>query len=98
MFYRCHHVVRSCYHASVIRTQIQLTEVQIQALRRLSIELRVSIADLVRRSVDMYLTTHPTMDRDERIERALGVVGQFSSGSSDGSTEHDTHLAEAFKA
>jgi hypothetical protein len=82
----------------VTRTQIQLRETQIRSLRQLSAEHGVSIADIVRQSVDLYLTTQSLGDRNERIERALKVIGKYSSGSNSGSTDHDAHLAEAFKS
>ena len=80
------------------RTQIQLTETQIQRLRRLSAEQGVSMADLVRQSVDKFLAIERFPDRNRQIERALKVAGKFSSGSSDGSTKHDAYLAEAFES
>ena len=82
----------------MVRTQVQLTEEQIKALRRLSAKLGISLADVVRQSVDLYLANRQTNDRSEQIERALKVAGRFSSGDAGGSTEHDAHLAEAFKA
>ena len=81
----------------MVRTQVQLTEEQIRTLRRLSAKLGVSVADLVRQSVDLYLATRQGTDRGEQIERALKVAGRFSSGGANGSMEHDAHLAEAFK-
>ena len=33
---------------------------------------------------------------DERIERAISVVGQFRSGGGDGAAQHDLHLQEAY--
>ena len=34
---------------------------------------------------------------DERIERAISVVGQFRSGGGDGAAQHDLHLQEAYR-
>jgi hypothetical protein len=31
------------------------------------------------------------------LERAIRLAGKFASGSSQGSEEHDRHLAEAFR-
>ena len=81
----------------MIRTQIQLTEKQSEALRRLAAARGRSIADLVRQGVDLYLRTEGRRDREELIRRALKAAGRFSSGSSDGSAEHDRHLAKAFR-
>ena len=81
----------------MIRTQIQLTEKQSEALRRLAAARGRSLADLVRQGVDLYLRTEGRRDREELIRRALKAAGRFSSGSSDGCAEHDRHLAKAFR-
>jgi hypothetical protein len=81
----------------MIRTQVQLTEQQMKALRQLSASTGKSIADLVRQGVDRYLSVQVGVSSQERIERALRVVGKFRSGKSDVSTDHDRYLAEAFR-
>ena len=78
----------------MLRTQVQLTEDQLQALRRLSAETGRSIADLVREGVDLYLGSRKRVDRKEQVERALRVIGRSASGLSDVSVEHDRYLAE----
>lgn len=67
------------------------------ALRRLAQEEGRSIADLVREGVDIYLRSQHGPSREERVRRALHVVGKFASGCSDVSAEHDRYLAEAFR-
>jgi len=81
----------------MVRSQIQLTESQQDALRQLSASSGRSIAELVRESVDQLLAMRSQPTRQERRERALRVAGAFASGSADGSAEHDRYLAEAFK-
>jgi len=81
----------------MVRTQIQLTEGQIQALRELSTSTGRSIADLVRQGVDSYLNTQPAPRPAPQMERALRVAGRFSSGASDVSAHHDRYLAQAFR-
>lgn len=79
----------------MVRTQIQFTEEQMQALRQLSAQTGRSIADLTRDAVDCFLLHRP--DKDSAIlKAALSVVGAFASGSSDGSSAHDRHLADSF--
>lgn len=80
----------------MIRTQVQLTEAQMKALRELSVSSGKSIADLVRQGVDRFLALQPSLNRKERIERAMRVAGRFKSGTPDVSTHHDRYLAEAF--
>jgi len=33
---------------------------------------------------------------DPRVERAKRIIGEFASGSGDGSRQHDRYLADAF--
>jgi Arc/MetJ-type ribon-helix-helix transcriptional regulator len=80
----------------MVRTQIQLTEEQIHALRQLSAQKKKSIADLVRQSVELFLTQESEPARGLRVQRALDAVGRFSSGGADGSSEHDRHLSDAY--
>jgi Ribbon-helix-helix protein, copG family len=81
----------------MVRTQIQLTENQLDSLKRLSASSGRSIADLIREAVDLCLRKQVPADSDERIKRALGVAGRFSSGASDVSAHHDEYLVDAFK-
>jgi hypothetical protein len=80
----------------MIRTQVQLTDRQLEALRQASAATGRSVADLIRQGVDQYLAGRSELGREERIERAIRVAGRFSSGPSDVSANHDRHLAEAF--
>jgi hypothetical protein len=80
----------------MIRTQVQLTERQLKALRHASSTTGRSVADLIRQGVDQYLTGRSEIEPEERIERAVRVAGRFSSGLTGVSANHDRHLAEAF--
>jgi hypothetical protein len=79
------------------RTQVQLTEHQIEALQQLSAVTGLSIADLIRQGIDQYLAKQRGLDPKDRIERAIRVAGRFSSGMTDVSANHDKHLADAIK-
>jgi hypothetical protein len=81
----------------VVRTQIQLTDAQAQALKRVARERDVSMAQLVREAVDRVL------DEDERQvkwRRALAVVGKYRDreGRTDVARNHDRYLAEIYRA
>ena len=54
------------------------------------------MANLIRQGVDLYLDARRGPSDEERRQRALDVVGRFSSGLSDVSSEHDRYLADAF--
>jgi hypothetical protein len=79
------------------RTQIQLTEEELKALRRLSAVTSKSIAELIRNGIDQFLAGNRIAQAQDRVERAIRVAGMFSSGSPDASTDHDRYLAEAFE-
>jgi hypothetical protein len=80
----------------MVRTQIQLTQGQTEALKRRAARERVSMAELIRRSVDrMIAEEEPMLDPDAR-RRALGAVGSFRSGLPDLAQGHDKYLAEAY--
>ncbi len=77
----------------MVRTQIQLTEDQISALRRISAAAGRSMASLIREAVDEMASRGV---EDFAWERALGAVGCAASGRSDLSGEHDRDLAEVY--
>ena len=80
----------------MVRTQIQLTESQFEALKaRAAVEGR-SMADLVRALVDESFSIPGRPDREERRRRALLAVGAITKGPRDLSRRHDDYLAEAY--
>lgn len=81
----------------MVRTQIQLTEVQARRLRQLAAARGRSMADLIRGSVDALLADPAAAGDAERRERAKRVTGRFRSGAGDLATAHDRHLADAFR-
>jgi len=78
----------------MIRTQIQLTEEQSKALKRLSAQRDISIAELIRQGIDLYLQSCGTISQEERRQRAIKAAGQFRFGQANLSEEHDAYLAE----
>lgn len=83
----------------MLRTQIQITEAQSEDLRRIANRLHVSIAEVIRRGIDVFLRSEQPVDgRRMQVERALALAGRFRSSTRDGSEIHDAHLAEAYRA
>lgn len=80
----------------MVRTQIQLTEAQASALKKLALSRHLSIAELIRQAVDNMIKTSSTVDIEERKRRALEIMGKFKSGKKDISERHDEYLVEAF--
>jgi hypothetical protein len=79
----------------MVRTQVQLTDKQAEALRRRSKRENVSVAELVRQAIDVFTRTEPPSGEELR-ERAIRAAGRFASGVHDTSSLHDDALAEAF--
>jgi len=80
----------------MVRTQVQLEERQYSALKAKAAAEGVSIAELIRRGVEMVLDpASPTPE--ERISRAVEAAGKFRSGLKDLSANHDEYLAEALR-
>jgi hypothetical protein len=83
--------------SSLIRTQIQFSPEQLARVRDLAGAAGVSVAEVVRRSVDFYVENHAAT-RGEQATRlqAAEVAGRYRSGRDDGSFGHDDALADAF--
>ena len=80
----------------MIRTQIQLTEEQSHALKSLAARRGVSVAELIRQSVDSFIRSSTGLNVHERRLRAIAAAGRFRSGQDDIAMNHDHYLAEAY--
>lgn len=83
---------------NMVRTQIQLTHAQAQALKAVAAAEGRSMADLVRDSVDSLLRSRGTVDREAVKARSLAALGRFTSSVRDLGRRHDDHLADVFGA
>jgi len=79
----------------MLRTQISLTEPQLEALKRIAAAEGISMAELIRRGIDQIIGTATA---EARRHAALEIVGTFDSGQSDVSERHDDHLVEVYDA
>ena len=94
-----------CYHVVIIvitgglmvRTQIQITEEQAKAVKRIALARHLSVAELIRRAVDIMVKSSPVADPEERLKRAIGIVGKFRSGKHDIAKRHDKYLTVAYR-
>lgn len=80
----------------MLRTQIQLTEAQVAALKARAAAEGRSMADVIRTCVDDALPLRIARDPAQRIPRALAVIGSLRKGPRKLSVDHDAHLAEAY--
>ena len=79
---------------AMIRTQVSLTDEQMQRLRTEARRRGVSIARIVREAVDSRVPDAEDAGR-ERRRRALAVAGAFRSQWGDLSRRHDDLLGDA---
>ena len=98
-------VIGICYHdnsndntiirgVSMIRTQIQLSETQMQQLKNLARRRGVPVAALIREGADLVIRSSGTADEEQRRRRAMAAAGRFHSGHKDLGEAHDRHLSE----
>ncbi|MEW6574362.1 MAG: CopG family transcriptional regulator [Bacillota bacterium] len=78
----------------MIRTQVQLTEDQLKALKRLSAKEGVSLAELIRRAVDDLVHRNEAAALKEKM---LGIAGRFRSGLGDLAEQHNRYFAETLE-
>lgn len=81
----------------MIRTQIQLTEAQAKAVKKVAMEEGTSVAEVIRRAVARMAEARPKISAQERVRRAIEIAGKFRSGKKDISRKHDEYLAEAYE-
>ena len=67
--------------------QVYLEREQDEAVRALAERQEISIAELIRRSVDRYLTELPVED-----DPAMGIVELVDAGPEDASERHDEYI------
>ncbi|MEJ2080353.1 MAG: ribbon-helix-helix protein, CopG family [Acidobacteriota bacterium] len=80
----------------MVRTQIQLTDKQYGALKERARELNISMAEVIRESVQLYLSKAEFRSIEERRESARSIAGRFDSGLTDLAEEHDRYAGEAY--
>lgn len=91
----------------MIRTMVQLTEEQLQALKALAKARKTSVASLVRESVAQYVSeATKEAEREEKWRRAMEFLDYIEhhpdefrdvEGKSDVSTNHDEYFAQAIE-
>jgi hypothetical protein len=79
----------------MIRTQIQLSESQLRRLKAAAAARGVSLAELVRRGVDVLLAAGAREAGWKRLGSAVGSC-RDRSGARDVARRHDRYLAEAW--
>jgi hypothetical protein len=74
------------------RVQVNLSAAQLLELRRRSAESGLSVAEMVREAVGLWLEQD---ERRLRVDRAIASIGGFRSGLGDLAENHDQYLDDA---
>ncbi len=80
----------------MVRTQIQLTEKQSKALKQLARKEEVSMAEVIRCTLDGVVERRRIPDREELKRRALAAIGSVYSDITDMSERRDDYLVEIY--
>lgn len=80
----------------MVRTQIQLTQEQSRKLKRIAERKGISVAEVIRRSIDIAMISEDIPNREEMKKRARSIFGKYRDNASDVSENHDNYLSEAF--
>jgi predicted transcriptional regulator len=81
----------------MIRTQIQLTDEQAVRLKDLAHASNESIAAIIRKALDQFLSKQEP-DRRTLYRQAMTAVGKYQANFPDVSLEHDRYLEEEFRS
>lgn len=79
----------------MVRTQIQLSESEAEAVKQLARERSSSMAAVIRDAVDQYVERESGAPLSQRWRRSVAAVGGFHSGLADLSQRHDEEFADA---
>lgn len=80
----------------MIRTQVQLTEKQSRALKQIARQEGISMAEVIRRSLEKTVEGQYLPDREDMKKRALSAIGSVHSDLTDLSSRHDDYLDEVY--
>jgi hypothetical protein len=81
----------------MVRTQIQLSPEQAAVIKRLASERGVSMAEIIRQSIDAFVANVHRPTPEELRRRARGIAGMIPESPTDISVRHDDYLAEAYE-
>lgn len=79
-----------------VRFQMFIDETQKEALERLQQDSKISVAEMVRKAIDRFLSEWKEKKgipiKDEMTEKLLSVAGVCKGGPKDLADEHDKYL------
>ena len=82
----------------MISVTVGFTEEQMRRLKQRAAAEKVSVSEVVRRSVERSFRDEREPSLEEKWRRATAVVGKFRFGPKDLATRHDDYFVEALEA
>jgi len=82
----------------MVRTQVQLTEEQVAAVKRMAAAEGVSMAEVIRQCVEERIRTSRRPSDAEIRRRALELIGIVRDGPTDMARNHDKYAAESYES
>ena len=82
----------------MVRTQVQLTEEQAEAVKRLAADEGVSVAEIIRQSVEARIRQSWRPSDAELRQRARALIGIIKDGPTDMARNHDEYALEAYES
>jgi hypothetical protein len=79
----------------MVRTQVQLTEEQAAAVKRIAAREGISMAEVIRQAVEAQIRADGRPSEAELRRRALGLIGIVKNGPTDMAANHDAYFVES---
>ncbi len=79
------------------KIQVQLTDEQTIKLKRVAARTGVSVSEIIRRSIDIFVASEDITDRDEVRARARSAFGAFQDKETDVSENHDQYFSGEYQ-
>jgi len=80
----------------MIRTQVQLEKAQIEYIKNVAEEEGVSMAEVIRRSIELLRESREKPSKRELMLRSLNAIGKYESEETDIAINHDQYLDEIY--
>ena len=79
------------------RTQIQLTDSQYNLVKEISKKKEVSMAEVIRESVEIFGSALLLNSKEDKYEKAITSIGRFKPSNKDLSINHDKYLNKDYE-
>lgn len=79
------------------RIQVRLTEEQVRELKRIAAIRGLSLAELIRQSVDQFIQAAAESAYQEKVQKLRQIAGKYSVEIKDLAEKHDEHLNEIYR-